>query len=49
MFVYIIFSLLLIQLTIFSLCVLTICNVGYFPFWFCGQDLALFTPVPGHY
>ena len=30
---------LLVRLTICSLCVLTICNSSYFPFWFRGLDL----------
>ena len=50
-FVHIIFSLVWVaewpwfekelssQLTICSLCYLTICNFSYFPFLFCGQDL----------
>ena len=28
----------LICLTIFSLCIMSICNFSYFPFWFLGQD-----------
>ena len=30
---------LLTRLTICSLCILTICNFSYFPFWFWGLDL----------
>ena len=30
---------LLTRLTICSLCILTICNISYFPFWFRGLDL----------
>ena len=30
---------LLTRLTIFSLCILTICNIRYFQFWFLGLDL----------
>ena len=30
---------LLTQLTIFSLCILTLCSFSYFPFWSLGSDL----------
>ena len=30
---------LLTRLTICSFCILTICNLSYFPFWVCGLDL----------
>ena len=30
---------LLIRVIICSLCILTICNISYFPFWFEGLDL----------
>ena len=30
---------LLTRLTICSLCILTICNFSYLPFWFLGLDL----------
>ena len=30
---------LLPRLTICSLCILTLCNFSYFPFWFSGLDL----------
>ena len=36
------------QLTICSLCILTICNFSYFPFGFEGGTLVLIDPVPGH-
>ena len=31
---------LLTRLTIYSVCILPICNFSYFTFWFCGLDLA---------
>ena len=29
---------LVMRLTMFSLCIVYICNFGYFPFWFRGRD-----------
>ena len=39
---------LLKRLTVFSLCLMYICNFSYFPFWFRGQDWVLITQVFGH-
>ena len=39
---------LLTWLTVYSLCILTICNFGCFPFWFRGPGVVLLAPVPGH-
>ena len=36
------------RLAICSLCILTICNFSYFPFWFRGRDWILIIPVPGN-
>ena len=38
---------LLTRLTICSLCILNICNISYFPFWFEGWIWVLIAPVPG--
>ena len=37
---------LLTWVTIYSLCILTICNNSYFSFWFWGVDLGLIALVP---
>ena len=37
---------LLTRFTICSPCIFTICNICYFPFWFCGLDLVLIASVP---
>ena len=38
------------RLIVCSLCILSICNFNYFPFWsrFNGNIWALFASVPGH-
>ena len=36
------------RLTICSLCILTVCNFSYFPFWFEGGILVLIATVAGH-
>ena len=35
------------RLTICSLCILTICDISYFPFWFWGLIWVLTASVPG--
>ena len=39
---------LLFWLTIRSLCIMSICDFGCFPFGFEGGTLVLMAPVPGH-
>ena len=40
---------LLTRLTICALCILTICNIRYSPFWFEGWILLLIASVPDLY
>ena len=39
---------LLTQLTVCSLCSISICNSSRFQFWSEGMTLVLIAPVPGH-
>ena len=39
---------LLTRLTVCSLCIMSICNLSYFPFCFEGWILVLIVAVPGH-